>query len=203
MPLIYIEYISRRPDVDVATFHRVVNEGQEGWDSTYGEDQLVLNLGRTWRLGPEPEYLGVWYTPGAGLDRLDDWDRLFRGGEVHHLERPFHGAARIDMAGCYEPLLEPARARDGIYYAEFFRAVGALPAVRAFYMERAQRHPRLDLLLLGHRIGHLGPDPGGVAVWRLPSLGALADIAPELVGIDQPIQLASAGVYHDLGQEIL
>jgi len=203
MGLIYIEYISRRPEVDIPTFHRLVNQGQAGWDDAYAEDQLVLNVGRTWRLGPEPEYFAVWYTPTAGLERLDDWDRIFRGGDVDHLERPFHQVARIDVAGCYRPLLEPVRARDGAYYAEFFRATAELDRVRAFYAARAGSHPRLRLVLLAHRIGRLAPEPGGIAVWRLPDLAALAEVAEELDGTRDPIELAAAGAYADLGREIL
>ena len=111
MALVYIEYISRRPDVDIATFiEDSLPESQEGWGDNHADDRLLLNLGRTWRLGPEPEYLGVWYTPAAGLDRLDDWDRIFQSGAVNHLERPFHDVARIDAAGCYTPLREPVAA---------------------------------------------------------------------------------------------
>ena len=89
MGLIYIEYVSRRPGVDMGDFRAGVTHGQEGWDTGYGEDQLVLNIGRTWRLGPEPEYLAVWYSPQANFDRIDAWDRIFRSDEVDPLERPF------------------------------------------------------------------------------------------------------------------
>lgn len=203
MGLIYIEYISRRPGVDIYTFHRLVAQGQEGWDDAYAEDRLVLNVGRTWRLGPEPEYFAVWYTPAAGLERLDAWDSIFRGGAVDHLERPFHQVARIDAAGCYRPLREPVRARGGTYYAEFFRATTGLEQVRAFYVARADRHPRLHLVLLAHRIGRLAPEPGGIAVWQLPDLAALAEVAEELDSTRDPLELTAAGVYADFGQEIL
>ena len=55
MGLVYIEYISRRAGVDLASFHAGATAGQEGWDDYYGEDRLILSAGRTWRLGPEPE----------------------------------------------------------------------------------------------------------------------------------------------------
>lgn len=204
MGLVYIEYISRRPEAPVAEFHRVVTAGQEGWDDAHGEDQLVLNLGRTWRLGPEPEYLGVWYTPAAGVGRLDDWDRIFRGGAADHLERPFHEVARIDVAGCYEPLVEPVRARGSSpYYAEFFRDDGDPEAVRRLYDERARRNPRCRLTLLVRRIGRLAPDPGGLAVWTLPDFAALEGLARELDGLERPVALVAAATYADLGREIL
>ncbi|MCZ6675638.1 MAG: hypothetical protein O7E52_00110, partial [Candidatus Poribacteria bacterium] len=180
MGLIYIEYISRRPEVDVETFRSGASQGQEGWDSGYGEDQLVLSLGRTWRLGPEPEYLAVWYSPEASFDRIDAWDRIFRSGDADGVERPFFQVARIDVAGCYAPLIEPIRARDGTYYAEFFRAESDLDAVRTFYAARAQRHHHFTLNLLAYRIGKLGPEPGGLAVWTIPNFAALGEIAQEL-----------------------
>ncbi|MCC6626247.1 MAG: hypothetical protein IT340_02475 [Chloroflexi bacterium] len=203
MALVYIEYISRRPEIDIAEFHRVATTSQEGWGDAHAADRLLLNLGRTWRLGPEPEYLGVWYTPTADLERLDAWDHLFRSGTVNHLERPFHGVARIDAAGCYLPLREPIAARHGVYYAEFFRPTAGVPIIAGWYGERADRRPDQPLLLLATRIGRLAPEPGGIAIWRLPNLAALTGIATDLDGLTQPLELVAAGVYHDLGQEIL
>ena len=203
MELVYIEYFSRRPGVDLETFRSKAAQGQEGWDSGYGEDRLVLALARTWRLGPEPEYLAVWHSPEAGFDRLDTWDDIFRSGEADHLEQPFFQVARIDVAGCYEPLLEPLQARNGVYYIEFFRVHEDLDAVRTFYLERSQAHREYRLNLLGHRIGKLGPEPGGLAVWTLPDFASLGKIAPALDAVYQPIELVTAGTYTDFGSEIL
>jgi hypothetical protein len=201
--MIYVEYISRRPDVDLATFHAAVTTGQEGWDSDYSEDHLVWSAARTWRLGPAPEYVGVWYTPGGSLDRIDEWDRIFRSGHADVHENVFRRAAIIERAGCYQPLCEPVRARDGIYYAEYFRPAADSTAIRSFFDERARRHADLTLNLLVRRIGHLAPDPGGIAVWTVPSFAALATIATELEGGREPIELVSAGTYVDVGREIL
>jgi hypothetical protein len=201
--MIYIEYVSRRPGIELRDFHESVNRGQEGWDAGYQEDQLVLNLARTWRLGPEPEYLGVWYSPGFGFERIDDWDRIFRSGQADHLEEPFRRVARIDVAGCYDTLLDPVRARNGSYYAEFFRASGETSAVRNFYQQRAKNHPRLTLNLLVHRVGRLAPEPGGLAVWTLPNFAALGEITSELDGVREPIQLVTAATYADAGKEII
>ena len=51
MGLVYIEYISRLPGIDLGTFRAQAAQGQEGWESGF-EDELVLSAGRTWRLGP-------------------------------------------------------------------------------------------------------------------------------------------------------
>ena len=218
--MIYIEFTSRRPqpglrendrgtlavesfESQLERFHRAVVAGQSGWEGSWSEDQMILSMGRTWRLGPEPEYLTVWYTPTAGLGRLDDWDKVFRSGEADALEKPFRELARIDRAGCYEALLEPVRQQSGIYYAEFFEPAGSDDEIRALYSKRAVSHPNLTLALCIVRIGKLAPDPGGLAVWTLPSYGALAAIARDLDDISKPVRLATAGVYNDVGREIL
>jgi hypothetical protein len=203
--LVYIEYISRRPGVSLEAFHEVAGRGQTGWAGEYEDDRLVLNLARTWRMGPEPEYVAVWYNPAAGLERIGEWERIFTSGEAAHFEEPFKLAARIDVAGCYEPLAEPTPGRGGPYYAEFFEreADSTREAVASFFAERRAGHPDLELNLLVERIGRLGPDPRGLAVWSLPSYGALDGIARELDGRNGPVRLVNAALYADLGNEIL
>ncbi len=202
MGLVYIEYISRLPGIDLETFRTQAAQGQEGWDSGY-EDELVLSVGRTWRLGPDPGYMTVWHTRSAGLDRIDAWDQIFRSGEADDLEQPFFQVARIDVAGCYDPLLEPVPARNGTYYAEFFAAHDTADAVRSFYESRAKQHPEFTLNLLVQRIGKLAPEPGGLAVWTIPDFAALDSVATELDGTSAPIRLSTAGTYADFGREIL
>ena len=68
---------------------------------------------------------------------------------------------------------------------------------------RAAAHASLTLALCCIRIGKLAPDPGGLAIWALPSYGALQAIAHDLDGSIDPVRLATAGVYNDIGKEIL
>jgi hypothetical protein len=202
--LIYIEYISRRPGVSLEAFHNVAGRGQSGWAEGYAEDILLANLGRSWRLGPEPEYLAVWWTPDHGLERIDEWERVFRSSEADVFEEPFKLAARIDRAGCYEPLIEPVPARGERYYLEFleFGEGADREGVRRLYEERQARHPELTLHLVADRIGRLGPDPRAIAIWGLPSWGALAEIARDLEDAE-PVRLVEAGGYSELGKETL
>jgi hypothetical protein len=201
--MIYVEYISPRADVPLADFHRAAGEAPLRWDASHGEDRLIWNAARTWRLGPSPAYLTVWHSPASGLERLDEWDRLFRGGGQDEHEREFAFAAKIEAAGCYEPLREPVAMRDGLYYAEFFRPAGSDQAIATFFGERARRHTAFTLGLLVRRIGYLGPEPGGLAVWAVPDFTALAQIADDLTGIGDPIAGVAAGAYVDIGREIL
>lgn len=198
--LVYIEYLSRLPGISLEQFH--LSTQQQEWSAEY-EDQLVLNLGRTFRMGPEPSYLAVWYTPDGGLERIDEWNRIFKSGVASHMEEPFHKVARIDVAGCYEALLEPVPGSKGPYYGEYFDVApgAARDDVRAFYEERRASHGELELNLLVDRIGKLGPEPRGLAIWRAPSLGALEGIARELDGVESPIRLVSGAFYENLGEE--
>jgi hypothetical protein len=230
--MIYIEFTSRRPqpgireddggalapesfESQLQRFHRAVLAGVNGWQGSWSEDQMILSIGRTWRLGPEPEYLTVWYTPSAGLERIDDWDEIFRSGEADEIEKPFREVARIERAGCYDLLLEPIRlsgvgtsdasprTENRIYYAEFFEPTGERDEIRELYAKRAASHSDLTLALCALRIGKLAPEPGGLAVWTLPSYGALTAIARDLDGLLEPVRLETAGVYNDVGREIL
>ena len=219
--MIYIEFTSRRPqpglrendrgtlaaesfESQLQRFHRAVLAGPSGWEGSWSEDQMILSMGRTWRLGPEPEYLTVWSTPTAGLARIDDWDKVFRSGEADALEKPFRELARIDRAGCYEALLDAgAAARTGSTMRSSSSPSARPTRSATLYSKRAASQPSLTLALCIVRIGKLAPDPGGLAVWTLPSYGALAAIARDLDDISEPVRLTTAGVYNDVGREIL
>jgi len=200
-----VEFISRLPGVSIEAFHFAVGRGQTGWSSEHSDDVLLLNLGRTFRTGPEPEYVAVWYTPGSGLERVGDWERIFASGEADHFEETFRLAARIDTAGCYEPLLEPALGRDGLYYGEYLDIAPGVTQdeVASFFAERRDRYDGIVLNLLCDRIGGLGPDPRCLAVWTVPSWEALDPLARDLCGVAAPVRLAHGALYRDLGAETL
>ena len=201
--MVYIEYISRRPGVELTDFQRVVNQVQECWQSSYEADQLILNAGRTWRLGEGPEYLGVWYSRDASFERLDDWEKAFRARTGTDDAVTMSRVARIDFAGCYQPLIMPRRARSGIYYLEKFRPRASDDDIRALYEKRAREYRDSVLNLLVRGIGRLAPDPGGVAVWTIPNYAALGAIVDFPNAADLCVELTTAGVYVDIGREIL
>jgi hypothetical protein len=201
--MIYVEYISRRPGIELADFHRVVRQVQQNWEAGSPEDRLILNAGRTWRLGPEPEYLGVWHVPRAGLERLGEWEQAFRDRGVVGDEATMFRVARVDVAGCYDELAEPMAARDGLYCVEQFRPTAPAEHIRKFYAERREALSQCCLNLLCSRIGRLAPEPGGLAVWTIPGYGSLEPIVRQLDGLVSPVELTNAGLYADIGSEIL
>lgn len=200
--LVYLEFVTRRPGVELETFHAAVTGGQEGWSGDHADDIAVLNVGRTWRIGPEPEYLTAWYSPHSGLDRLDAWEESFGSGIADAYENPFQEAARIELAGCYRPLLEPTVGTRGRYYAEWFAPLADLDEVTAWYQDRRSRHADAELALLVDRIGALGPHPSGLAVWGVPSWGAVEALVADTDGASA-IDVVAASLYADLGKEQL
>lgn len=195
----YVEFISRRPGVPLEAFHAIAGPGQVNWGKRYGEDQLILNVGRTWRIGPEPEYLCIWNTPGRSLDRLGGWADVFATGEADDLEKSFEAAGRIDAAGMYDVLREPVPATGPLHYVEFFDTADPAAALAAYETRLARNGLILNALL--DRIGMLGPDPRGIAVWQAPSFDAIEACAREAPG--QGVEVVRAGLYAPIGDEIL
>lgn len=201
--MVYLEFVSRRPGVDLDSFRTAVAGGQSGWSGDHPDDVAILNVGRTWRIGPEPEYLTAWYSPNSGIERIDAWEASFGSGVADAYEEPFQQAARIDRAGCYRPLVEPQVGTRARYYAEWFEPAPGSDAdeIAVWCREKTMRHDNVELNLLIQRIGHLGPDPSGLAVWGVPSWGAVAALAES--GGEAPIDIVTATLYADLGREQL
>ncbi len=206
---VYIEYINRTPGVTLPDFHEHVGGAQGGWGDANSADALILNLARTWRIGPTPPYFAAWHTPGSGLQRLDEWEAIF----TQHGERTpqqsstgrFDDTGSIDDAGCYEALLPPVKGRGPYYYGEFMEPApeASRDDVRALFEERRGRHSALELNLLVDRIGGLGPDPRCLAFWSAPSFAALEDAVRDLDRRSEPVRLVRGGLYSEFEQEIL
>ncbi len=202
--LLYVEFISRRASVPLERFHAVAGGTQGTWAQRHSDDRIILNAGRSWRVGPEPEYLCVWYTPGSGLERIDDWERLFREAAVveHHAE--FEAVARIDRAGCYLPVGEPTLASEGRYLIEWLSCDGVSDdRLAAEFASRAQRHPRRTLRCLARPLGALAPGSHSFALWGLAAWGDAQALARDLPQRDTGIMITDAGLYADLGDEQL
>lgn len=61
----------------------------------------------------------------------------------------------------------------------------------------------IEFVLTGHESGLLAPDPGGLALWTVPGYAALLDLAREQKVVNQPVELVGAGLYADIGREVL
>jgi hypothetical protein len=203
--VIYIEFFSRRPGVSLEDFHEKAGAGQRGWAEAHPDDRLLLSLGRTWRLGPEPEYLTAWWYRTEGLGRIDDWEAVFDSGDSAHIEDTFASAARIDRAGAYRELVEPVMTNTGPYYCERFDVAAGATEVELsdHFRKRRERHAGAVLALACVAIGRLAPAPYGLAFWQLPAYADIEPLAVELNGVTSPLALRDAAVYSWFGNETL
>jgi hypothetical protein len=202
--LLYVEFISRRAGISLGDFHERAGRAQGTWADSYGEDVMLLNAGRTWRIGPEPEYLCVWYSPRHGLTRIDDWERLFNDSHERERHEEFEAVARIDRAGCYEPTGQPSRATGGRYLVEWLICDGAdREMLAASFAARTGRHPELQLHCLASPLGALAPNQHGFAVWGLPSWGAAEALIRDRPGPESGIGIADASLLAEFGHEQL
>lgn len=101
----YIEYFSRNPGVELDRFHQVVRENFDQWQRLYPQDKLLLLIGRTFRMGPEPMYMAVWQP--HSFARFDEWKSAFTTSPEASLAfEEFAKVATIEHAGVYEDLGE-------------------------------------------------------------------------------------------------
>ncbi len=91
----YVEHFSKREGVPIEEFYREVKESYAQWLRNHPEDELVLLIGRTWRLGPKPNYMAIWKI--RDFARFDQWRKDMPGPSV--MEK---GAQVIEFAGVYE-----------------------------------------------------------------------------------------------------
>ena len=203
--MIYLEYIERDRFVPIELFRYMGNQ-----DAMWIEketDRLLLQLGRTFRLGPMPSYLAFWQI--ATLARIDVWQRYFTSDAAFRNYRSvaMHRTVHVQRAGLYDELvmeLAGSRARDQNrnWYLEYFDvpASESDTAIRSAFTKRASEFPNVQMEMLLRRVGMLGPDPAHLAVWsstQFEDFEDLARSAPESTGV----HIHGAGLYRQLGNE--
>ena len=198
--MIYVEFIERDRWMPLEIFHRLGNQ-KSSW-AEGAVDRMVLQLGRTLRLGPRPSYLCLWHIPDIG--RLDAWESYFHSEAARQNLRSLamHRAINIDRAGLYDALHEETVAETSIYVVEYCQPLAvADEEIRAAFVNRAASHHDLRLLFLLRRLGQLGPDPALMSIWGGPSYSA----AERLLRAASPnnARVVDVGIYRAFGDETL
>ena len=160
MALIYVEYITPKPGVALQDFHKIAGKQQAAWDQAFAEDELLLNLARTWRIGPLPPYLCIWHQPAhrPRAARPPGSASSSRARWTTSRTRSTSSSASTTPAATARSCRRSGDAR-GPYYAEFFEerdGAGAGRRDRALPGAGGAAR-RTGLHLLARRIGHLGP----------------------------------------------
>jgi hypothetical protein len=100
----FVEFLEPKSGVELERFQRVVAQYARRWAADHPEDELVMNVGRTWWLGPTPAYLTVWKV--SDVSTLNRWGREVGVPGAHELHREFAEVATIVQAGLYEDIGE-------------------------------------------------------------------------------------------------
>ncbi len=198
--MIYLEFIERDRSVPIEVF-RYLGDQQSSWAE--GQvDRMVLQLGRTLRLGPSPSYLAFWRIPD--ISRADAWEAYFASDAASRNRRSaaMHRAVHIQRAGFYDELVAATPHADGFHYIEYFEADGSAEDIEAAFKARADTHLEAALTFLLRRIGFLGPDPPHLAVWHVPAFRGIEGLARGAPA-SPPVRVCTAGVYRPLGSETL
>ena len=198
--MIYIEFIEREPLVAKEIFRALCS--QRAWHDR--RDRQLGMLGRTMRLGPEPTYMS--FVEFDDFSRFDEWEDYMRS-PTGLCDQPLMAtltAARRPRAGCFDALVSGPPLDDGLLLVEFFtpsESASSDEIIRCFRTrDGIARCARLDFLL--RRIALLGPDPGGMAIWRLADYSALGVFVREPVPRDV-VTPVSMGIYRPFGREVL
>jgi hypothetical protein len=198
--MIYVEFIDRDSAIPIEIFRHVGNQ-QSAWvEGT--DDRMILQLGRTLRLGPTPSYLCFWEIPG--IWRLDAWEAYFHSpAAARNLRsRAMHRAIRIERAGIYDQLWRGASLESPLYVVYFCEpATGTDGELSKAYEDYMLIYPDIIPVLLVRRVGRAGPDPALLAIW-----GARTYVALEpLLRSEAPSawNVVDIGVYRTFGEEVL
>jgi hypothetical protein len=195
--MIYIEYMEH----DRSIPHEMPrgSKGQAPWpdiDPGAGEHPVAV-LGRALSLGPQPPFLAIWHC--RTMEKLDEWGIFFKARQALTLSAS-RNAIHLSHAGCYEEVYAGEPMGEGIQYIEYFSfGMGVeKAAVMDVFRKRAWLYEHGSLNFVLCRMGPLGPDPGGLAIWTFPSHARIEEIA-----VDDRLQkeagIVRAGIYRKLG----
>lgn len=194
----YVEFIARDRSMPIEIFRAFADQAASWVDGQV--DRMVLQLGRTLRLGPHPGYLALWRIPG--IARLDAWEAYFASDDYRAGNRrshAMHRAIEITDAGLYDALVEDGTEPAGLHLIERFDSAAEDAAIAAWFRARPARGGRLAYVL--RRVGLLGPDPAHLAVWSFADYAACEAFVRAPSGNE--VRIVSAGAYRWLGQEVL
>ena len=99
----YIEFIEKKEEVPSKVFQEVLKRHCSRWTPdkrSEEEGQIILSIGRTWRLGPRPAYMIIWRITDLGA--FERWVHASATPEQLEDDRRFMEVARIVDGGVYE-----------------------------------------------------------------------------------------------------
>ena len=120
--MIYLEFIERDRAMPIEIFRQLGNQAS-AW-AEGAQDRMILQLGRTLRLGPAPSYLCLWEIPD--LSRLDSWEEYFHSpaARMNNRSLAMHRAIHIQRAGLYDILSRSDHLEAPLHIVEYIDPQG-------------------------------------------------------------------------------
>jgi hypothetical protein len=195
--MIYIEFIEREAGTPIEVFRHLGSQ-QSAW-SEASTDRMILQLGRTLRLGPRPSYLCLWEISDIG--RLDAWEEYFHSTAAAENRRSqaMHRAISIQRAGLYDALWR-AETLDAPLYLILYCEPGTATNEALINAYQRSADSNIPLLLL-RRVGKAGPNPPVLAIWGGSTYVALESLIRD--GDREHWSVVDLGIYRPFGTEIL
>jgi hypothetical protein len=100
--LYYIEFVEKNEGISQKEFQDVVRASNEQWAAEHPNDELVMMIGRTWRLGPRPTYMTIWRIKDFAA--FEVWNTEFQKERILQEHAEFRAVGTIVDAGVYEDL---------------------------------------------------------------------------------------------------
>ena len=98
----YIEFVEKNEGIGQKEFQDTVRASNESWAAEHPNDELVMMIGRTWRLGPRPTYMVIWRI--KDFTTFETWNSEFQKARVLENHGRFREVGTIVHAGVYEDL---------------------------------------------------------------------------------------------------
>lgn len=197
--MIYIEYMEHDRSIPLDLFHA---EGDNPWHLESKDDSIdhpIAVLGRTLSLGPHPPYLVIWRC--KTLEKLEEWQSYFTARKSLH-QAASRNAIHLSNAGCYREAFAGPPIGGGIQYIEYFTygLNHEENTIALCFHERMKLHENGSLNFVLCRMGPLGPDPGGLAIWTFDSHAHIEEILLDDTRLKY-IGIVTAGIYRKLGED--
>jgi hypothetical protein len=195
--MIYIEYMEHDRSIPAESLRLRTDPGPWPGEEAFSRDHRLAVLGRTLRLGPHPPYLALWRC--TTFVKLQEWESYFRARKALH-DAAARNGIHLCQAGCYTEVFLGPSLGQGIQYIEFFTHGPSQlhGTVARHYSRRAGQYPEGVLNAVLCRMGPLGPDPGGLAIWTFPGHAQVERIVFDRHW-QQVIGIVRSGLYRKLG----
>lgn len=196
--MIFVEYIEPERAIPLEIFRHHIRQ-----DWVAEGDVMIANIGRTMRMAEEPLYMCWWQIHGVA--RMDEWEAHFRSpeGRLYAAGTPVPRAMRFTRCGLYDEIVDTGVLGSGLHLLEQFTP-GAMTneAIDSAFAARAAAAPEARLAHVIRRLGLLGADPGGMALWTFESYAAAEPFLRATLPAGGP-EIVSAGLYRNVGEEII